>query len=101
MRTSAIKMLVTRSLERNTELIIHPFPHLAGFDVTSLFASAVGMAIKSVLSDTTLIVTGTVVAMALRLGVEEDSPPRRLAGSMLSLLGGPLLDWDGSGDKEL
>ncbi|CAM9463333.1 unnamed protein product [Sphacelaria rigidula] len=62
---------------------------------------AVGMAIKSVLSDTTLIVTGTVVAMALRLGVEEDSPPRRLAGSMLSLLGGPLLDWDGSGDKEL
>lgn len=61
---------------------------------------AVATMIRSILSDTTLVVTGTVLTLTLCLGGEDGSGPRRLVSSVLGVFGGSLLG-SNSGEKEL
>lgn len=57
---------------------------------------------KSVFSDTTLVVTGTVLTLAICLAGEEDAAPRRLAGSVMGAFGQAVFGTgDGGGLKEL
>ncbi|CAM9340742.1 unnamed protein product [Ectocarpus sp. 4 AP-2014] len=46
-----------------------------------------GNVVKSIFSDTNLVVAGTVLTLALNLAFEEGAGPRRLAGSMSGALG--------------
>lgn len=43
--------------------------------------------VKSIFSDTNLVVAGTVLTLAVSLAVEEGAGPRRLAGSISGALG--------------
>lgn len=71
--------------------------------------SAWGNVVKSIFSDTNLVVAGTVLTLALHLAFEEGAGPRRLAGSISGALGifppsfqGSEGDYDdGGGLKEL
>lgn len=51
------------------------------------FAPALFNMVKSIFSDTNLVVAGTVLTLAFSLAVEEGAGPRRLAGTVWGALG--------------
>lgn len=84
-------------LDPTTIVASPPLPHLE-----SVVLSAFGGMVKSIFSDTTMVVAGTVLTLAVCLGGEEDSDPRRFAGGLWGVFGRLIFGTDDQGGlKEL